>query len=57
MSKEDKIACHVCRKEIPKAAALHAEGEEYVLHFCDISCLDFWKKEKKDKKKESPSQT
>ena len=22
----EKIACHVCRKEIPKAAALSAEG-------------------------------
>ena len=41
----EKIACHVCQKMIPKAAALHAEGKEYVLHFCDISCLDHWQKE------------
>jgi len=39
---EKKIACHVCKKLIPKAAALHAEGEEYVLHFCNIDCLDYW---------------
>lgn len=45
---EEKIACHVCKKIIPKAAAMHAEGEEYVLHFCDIDCLDFWKKQEKE---------
>ena len=55
MSEEhEKIACHVCRKEIPKAAALSAEGEEYVIHFCDISCLDYWNKEKKEKEEEKP---
>ena len=52
MSEEQgKISCHICKKEIPKAAALSAEGEEYVLHFCDISCLDYWKKEDKDGEK------
>lgn len=45
----DKIACHICKKIIPKAAALHSEGEEYVLHFCNIECMDYWKK-KEDKK-------
>jgi hypothetical protein len=44
MNEEKKIACHVCRKEIPEAAALHAEGREYVLHFCKIECLEYWKK-------------
>jgi hypothetical protein len=43
---EKKIACQVCKKMIPKAAALHAEGEEYVLHFCNIECLDYWKNHK-----------
>jgi hypothetical protein len=51
--KQEKISCHVCKNEIPKAAALTAEGREYVLHFCDISCLDYWKKEKEEKKKET----
>jgi hypothetical protein len=31
---------------------LHAEGEEYVLHFCNIECMDYWKKEKKKTEKE-----
>jgi YHS domain-containing protein len=53
--KEDieKIACHVCKKIIPKAAALHAEGQGYVLHFCNVECLDYWKKEKEGKKKKN----
>jgi hypothetical protein len=52
MNNEDKekIACEVCRKMIPKAAALHAEGRDYVLYFCNIDCLDYWKnKQKKEK--------
>jgi hypothetical protein len=49
-AKEGKIACHVCKKMIPKAAALHAEGEEYVLHFCNIGCLDYWKSQQKKEK-------
>ncbi len=48
--KEEKIACHVCKKEIPKAAALHSEGREYVFYFCNIDCLDYWKKKEKEKK-------
>jgi YHS domain-containing protein len=56
MKKEEKISCHVCKKIIPKAAALHAEGEGYVLHFCNIECLNYWKEKQKKKKdkKESP---
>jgi hypothetical protein len=50
---EEKIACHVCKKMIPKATAVHAEGEEYVLHFCNVDCMDYWKKEKKDEKRET----
>lgn len=52
MKEEEKISCHVCQKVIPKAAALNAEGEEYVLHFCDVGCMDYWKKEKEKKQKE-----
>jgi len=49
----EKIACDVCKKEIPKAAALHPEGEEYVLNFCSIECLDFWKEEQEKNKKKA----
>lgn len=39
---EERVACHVCRAEIPKAAALHAEGREYIHHFCSTGCLLEW---------------
>ncbi len=42
---QEKIPCEVCRKMIPKAAAVHAEGRDYVLHFCDTSCLLHWQQE------------
>jgi hypothetical protein len=47
----EKIACEVCKKMVPKAAAVHAEGAEYVHHFCDTSCLTFWEKDKKEEGK------
>jgi hypothetical protein len=49
----EKIACHVCKKMIPKAAALHAEGAEYVHHFCDTSCLAFYEEDKEKVKEKS----
>jgi len=54
--KEDaeKISCHVCKKMIPKAAALHAEGQDYVLHFCNTECLDYWEKKDTEKEKKEP---
>ena len=55
MKEEEKLSCHVCKKLIPKATALNAEGEEYVLHFCNIECLDYWKEEKKEKKEKKES--
>ena len=48
----EKISCQVCKKLIPKAVALHPEGQDYVLNFCSIECMDYWKEkeEKKEKK-------
>ncbi len=57
----EKITCHVCRKMIPSATALHAEGQEYVLHFCDIGCLEHWQEEQKaedpDKTNDEPDRS
>jgi YHS domain-containing protein len=53
MSEEqEKIECHVCKKEIPKAAALNAEGGGYVHYFCNTSCLTFWEEKEQDNKDE-----
>ena len=49
-----KIACHVCEKIVPKAAALTAEGQEYVYHFCNTECLTFWKEKQEKEKKQLP---
>jgi len=49
--KVEKIPCHICKKMIPKAAAVHSEGRDYVLHFCDIDCLEYWKEKEKKKTK------
>lgn len=46
----EKIACHVCKKEIPKSAALHSEGQDYVYYFCNIECLHYWEENKKKEK-------
>ncbi len=49
---KEKIACHVCKHEIPKSAALNAEGAEYVHYFCNTDCLDYWKEKDSKTKKE-----
>jgi YHS domain-containing protein len=49
MKEEEKIACHVCKKVIPKSAALQAEGKDYVYYFCNTDCLNYWKKNQKKK--------
>ncbi|MDD3518631.1 MAG: DUF3330 domain-containing protein [Chromatiales bacterium] len=36
------LACEVCLREIPHSVAQHAEGEEYVHHFCGLACYGIW---------------
>jgi len=43
---EKRLTCEVCRKEIPEAAALHAEAQGYILHFCEAGCLASWRKDR-----------
>ena len=43
----ERVSCAVCRAEIPKAAALHAEGQNYVYHFCGPACYGHWAEGKK----------
>jgi len=40
---QKRFTCEVCRKEIPEAAALHAETQGYILHFCEAGCLASWR--------------
>ena len=43
----DKVSCDVCRAEIPKATAQHAEGQNYVHYFCGPACFLNWAGEDK----------
>lgn len=43
LSKEKKVACQVCMKEIPLSEAKNAEAVDYVAHFCGLDCYDQWK--------------
>lgn len=52
---KEKIACQVCRKEIPKAVALHPAGQEYILNFCSTECLDFWQTETEEQARDKES--
>ncbi len=37
---EEKIACEVCKKEIPKSVAVTFEGSDYIHYFCCSDCLN-----------------
>lgn len=39
-STDSLIQCSLCRKEVPKDAAMMPEGAEYVEHFCGTECYD-----------------
>lgn len=36
------VPCEVCLKEIPRAEAVNAEAEDYVMHFCGLDCYRAW---------------
>lgn len=39
----ERIACHICQKEIPESEATSSEATDYVVHFCGIECYDQWR--------------
>ena len=44
---EEKIECEVCKKHIPKSAAMTFEGADYTHYFCCTDCMtEYWKKER-----------
>lgn len=47
----EKIACHVCKKMIPKAAALHSEGKNMSSIFVIQNVWIIGKRRKKRKKR------
>ncbi|HEX5363235.1 MAG TPA: DUF3330 domain-containing protein [Gallionella sp.] len=42
----EKVACAVCRKEIPLSEAKTPEAvADYVAHFCGLDCYEQWKQQ------------
>ncbi|HLS55841.1 MAG TPA: DUF3330 domain-containing protein [Zeimonas sp.] len=39
---DERVACAVCLKEIPRSEATVAEAADYVAHFCGLDCYDKW---------------
>jgi hypothetical protein len=52
-----RVACSVCRKEIPLSSALTPQGAEYVGYFCGIECYEEFMAEQKSGKPENTPQT
>jgi YHS domain-containing protein len=38
----DDVACHMCRKEVPRSTARSAEGRDYNYFFCSSGCEQRW---------------
>jgi hypothetical protein len=39
----EKVSCEVCKKEVPRSAAVNFEVKDYVAHFCGLECYAQWK--------------
>lgn len=39
---DERVACEVCLKEIPRSEAAVAEVADYVAYFCGLDCYDKW---------------
>ena len=45
---DEKVACEVCMKEIPRSEAKVEEAADYVVHFCGLECYEKWQQHDKD---------
>lgn len=45
---DEKVACEVCMKEIPRSEAKVEEAADYVAHFCGLACYEKWQEQSKD---------
>jgi len=39
---QQRVACRVCGKEVPRSAAQTAEGRDYTYYFCGSGCHQQW---------------
>ena len=40
---EDRVACEVCLREVPRSESLVPEAADYVAYFCGLECFEKWK--------------
>ncbi len=45
---ERRLDCGTCHQEIPETVAETPEGEEYIGHYCEPTCLVDWEKPAKE---------
>lgn len=38
----EPVSCEICLSEIPGTVAHHAEGPDYVHHYCGLACFAQW---------------
>jgi hypothetical protein len=39
----ERVACAICRKEVPISEAAISEATDYVVYFCGLDCYEKWK--------------
>ena len=48
------VICETCLKEVPADAVNVSDAQDYVHHFCGLSCLETWRKQAGNHKKPGP---
>lgn len=41
----ERVACEICRKEVPVSEATVPEAADYVVYFCGLDCYERWKQQ------------
>jgi hypothetical protein len=39
-----RVACAVCRNEIPVSEAVVPEATDYLIHLCGVDCYEQWRR-------------
>ncbi len=47
----EPVSCENCHREIPNAASLSIEGQEYIYYFCGHGCYSRWHEQKLGREK------
>lgn len=40
---DERVACEVCLREVPRSEAVVPEAADYVAYFCGLQCFEKWK--------------